>query len=327
MNPRDDGKRRGNKRAQKRAAPPHFLSRLLQDHVRALEGVLLQLGRRWPGTILTLVVLGVTLALPAGLQVARNNLARAGLRLSQHTFEATLFLKDSVSQQAGLALARQINKREDVRNARYISKSDALKEFENHGGTAAIALLAKNPLPASITVAPNPHQTERQIQTLIQRLSALPQVEKVQFDRRWIKRIFALAMLIERILLTAMVILAFSVIVVIANTIRLDIESHRDEIEILKLFGATDAYVRRPFLYSGACYGLAASVLAVILVDGAAAFLNRAAEPLARFYGNDLSIHGLQLTTALFMAIVGVTLGWAGAFWSVSRYLHHVEPQ
>lgn len=327
MNPRENGKRHDAKRVQRLGKPGYVPSRVFQDHVRALEGVFLQLRRRWPGTMLTIVVLGVTLALPAGLQLARSNLGRAGYRLSRHSLEATLFLKDTVSRQEGLALAQQLGKRIGVQETRYISKSQALKEFENHGGAAAIAFLAKNPLPASIIVIPDPHQTEIRIQSLIQQLSALQQVEKAQFDQKWLQKVFALATLVERILLTAMVILAFSVVVVISNTIRLDIENRRDEIEVLKLFGATDAYVRRPFLYAGACYGLGAAFLAVALVDGAGVFLHRAVERLTALYGNTLSIQGLQLPAVLFIMIAGLALGWGGAFWSVSRHLHRVEPR
>lgn len=327
MNPRDSSRRRGTTRANGLAKPPHFVGHLLQDHIRALEGVFLQVRRRWPGTMLTLVVLGVTLALPAALQMTRNNLGRAGYRLGQHSLEATLFLKDSISRQDGLALAQRLDKRASVQGTRYISKAEALEEFESHGGAAGIALLAKNPLPASIVVTPAPRQTESHIQALVRQLSALPQVEKAQFDRKWLQKIFALATLIEHILLTAMVILAFSVVVVISNTIRLDIEGRRDEIEILKLFGATDAYVRRPFLYAGACYGLSAAVLAAVLVNGTAAFLDRAAERLTALYGNSLSIHGLQLSTLAFLMIAGLALGWGGAFWSVSRHLQRVEPR
>lgn len=327
MNPRENGKRRDAKRAKSLGKPAYLPSRVLQDHVRALEGVFLQLRRRWPGTMLTIVVLGVTLALPAGLQLVRSNLGQAGYRLSRHSLEATLFLKDTVSRQEGLVLAQQLGKRIGVQETRYVSKSEALKEFENHGGAAAIALLAKNPLPASIIIIPDPHQTEIQIQSLVQQLSALPQVEKAQFDQKWLQKVFALATLVERILLTAMLILAFSVVVVISNTIRLDIENRRDEIEVLKLFGATDAYVRRPFLYAGACYGFGAAVLAVALVDGAGVFLHRAVERLAALYGNTLSIQGLQLPAVLFIVIAGLALGWGGAFWSVSRHLHRVEPR
>lgn len=302
----------------------------MQDHVRALSGTLSQMRAKPLGTLLTVFVLGITLALPAGLQALFSNLSDTGYRIGQQSLQATLFLKDSVDPAQGRKLATDIRMRDGIASSRYLSKSDALKEFEAHSGAAesgALKLLDHNPLPASIVVAPDPRQPQAQTQALLAKLADLPQVDQAQLDQQWLQRLYALLDLVGKVMLMVMLVLAASVIIVIANTIRLDIENRRDEIEVMKLVGASDAYVRRPFLYTGLCYGLAGAVLALILVEIAVLFLQGAVQHLAGLYDAQLRLQGLSFQSAVTLLACGLGLGWIGAFWTVSRHLHRIEPR
>lgn len=311
-------------------SPPSWLSRLLQDHVRALSGTLAQMRAKPIGTLLTVFVLGITLALPAGLQALFSNLSDTGYRASQQSLQTTLFLKDSVDENQGRILATQIGKREGVASSHYLSKADALKEFEAHSGvgeTQALNLLDSNPLPASIVVAPDPRQSQAKAQALLKKLADLPQVDRAQLDQQWLQKLYALLDLVGHVMLMVMAVLAASVVIVIANTIRLDIENRRDEIEVMKLVGASDAYVRRPLLYIGLCYGLAGAVLALILVEIAVLSLQGAVQHLAGLYDAQAHLQGLSFQSSLILLGCGLGLGWIGAFWTVSRHLHLIEPR
>jgi len=312
------------------AGPPSLLGRLLQDHVRALSGTLAQLRSRPVGTTLTLLVLAVTLALPAGLQALLGNLGDASYRFGAASLQATLFLKDSVDDTQGRALATDIARRAGVQGSIYHSRSDALHEFQAHadaGSVQALQLLNDNPLPASILVTPDPRAPQAQVQTLLHDLAALPQVERAQLDQQWLQRLYALTHLLTRVALMVMGVLAASVVIVIANTIRLDIENRRDEIEVMKLVGASNGFVRRPFLYTGLSYGLGGALLALLLVQLAVWSLQAAVQHLAGLYDSSLQLHGLAFQDAMALLGVGLGLGWAGAFYTVSRHLKHIEPR
>ena len=298
--------------------------------MRALSGTLAQMRGKPLGTLLTVFVLGITLALPAGLQALFSNLSDTGYRIGQQSLQATLFLKDSVDEAQGRKLATDIRMRAGIASSRYLSKADALKEFETHSGAAesgALKLLDSNPLPAAIVVAPDPRQPQAQTQALLAKLTHLPEVDQAQLDQQWLQRLYALLDLIAKIMLMVMAVLAASVVIVIANTIRLDIENRRDEIEVMKLVGASDAYVRRPFLYMGLSYGLAGAMLALVLVEVAVLLLEGAVQHLAGLYDAHLRLQGLSFSSSIILLGCGLALGWIGAFWTVSRHLHRIEPR
>ena len=120
--------------------------------------------------------------------------------------------------------------------------------------------------------------------------------------------------------------LALAVLIVIGNTIRLDIENRRDEIEVMKLIGAPSSYIRRPFLYTGLWYGLTGGVVACLLVEAGVLALVQPARQLAGLYDSQATLHGLSFDAGLLVLAAGLGLGWIGAFWSVSRHLRHIEP-
>lgn len=308
------------------AAQPSWLSRTLQDHSRALNGSLHELLRKPVATLLTAFVIGLTLALPAGLDTVLRNLDVVGDNL-QGSLRASLFLKDSVSAEQAQELSRALGKRPGVANSRYISREQALEEFKQHSGFGeALDLLKDNPLPAVIVVTPDHHAPQAQTDALFKELANLPEVEQAQLDEKWLQRLYAILSLVQRAVLVIASALALAVVIVIGNTIRLDIERHREEIGVMKLIGAPDGFIRRPFLYTGLGYGLIGAVLACVLVAGAGALLAAPAHELAGLYDAEPALRGLAPEAMLAVFGAGLILGWLGAFWTVSRHLHQIEP-
>jgi len=313
-------------RPQRVAHQPAWWERALQDHVRALSSTLAALARRPVATLLTAFVIGITLALPAGLHTLVANLGQADDGL-QGSLRASLFLKDEVSAERGAQLAQDIAKRRGVASARYISREQALQEFRTLSGFGeALDLLGDNPLPATIVVTPNPDESQARTEALLQDLGTLPEVAQAKLDEQWLQRLYAILALVQRAVLMIAGALALAVLIVVGNTIRLDIENRREEIEVMKLIGAPNSYIRRPFLYSGLWYGLTGGILACLLVEAGVLGLAAPARQLAGLYESQASLRGLSLDAALDVFAAGLGLGWLGAFWAVSRHLRHIEP-
>lgn len=308
------------------AKAPSLGSRLTLDHVRALSATLAQLRRRPFGTLLTAFVIGITLALPAGLHTLLRNLDSLG-GPAEASLRASLFLKDGVDAEAGQQLASKLARRAGVSDARYISREQALAEFRARSGFGeALDILKDNPLPAVIVVTPDRRQPAAAADALMKELAGLPEVETAKLDRQWLQRLYAILALIQRGVLLVAGLLALAVLVVIGNTVRLDIASRREEIVVLKLIGAPNAFIRRPFLYTGLWYGLGGALLACLLVLVAGLALAGPARELAGLYGDSLDLHGLSGEAVLWVFLAGGLLGWSGAFWTVSRHLDDIEP-
>jgi cell division transport system permease protein len=305
---------------------PSWLTRWLQEHARVVFATLGRLWREPVATLLTIAVIGITLALPAALHVAVGNLSAISYSW-EGSLQASLFLKDRVSAHDGLALTESLQRRRDVARASYISREQSLAEFRELSGFGeALDLLVENPLPAVIVVTPQRELTRDGIEQLLQELSGVPEVEVAKLDRKWLDRLYAILGIVERTVLVIAALLALAVIVTVGNTIRLDIENRRDEIVVLKLIGAPDSFIRRPFLYTGLWYGLAGGALAWGLVQGALLLLSAPAQRLAGLYESSYQLTGLTLHGSLIVLGAGVLLGVLGSIWTVSRHLDEYEP-
>lgn len=308
------------------AHQPSWLEKMTQDHVRAISGTLSALARRPIGTLLTAFVIGITLALPAGLNTLVANLGQAGDTL-QGSLRASLFLNDDVSAERGAELAHDITRRPGVSSARYISREQALEEFRTFSGFGeALDILKDNPLPATIVVTPSAKLPQARTEALLKDLGTLPEVAQAKLDEKWLQRLYAILDLVQRAVLMIAGALALAVLIVVGNTIRLDIENRRDEIEVMKLIGAPNSYIRRPFLYTGLWYGLTGGILACLLVQAGVMSLVQPARQLAGLYDSQATLQGLSLNAAAGVFAAGLGLGWLGAFWAVSRHLRHIEP-
>jgi len=297
-----------------------------QHHHYAWQSSLIRVRHAPIATLLTVVVIAIALSLPAALQILIKNTYQFS-NSWQNSMQISLYLHLGISDEIALKLKQSIEQKPIVQKVDFISKEKALEEFKNHSGFAgAIAQLDDNPLPSVLVVTPNiPNQDNLEIQKLFKHLATNPAVETAQMDFEWLKRLMSLIAIIKQVVLLITLFLIFSVIVVIGNTIRLMGQSYLQEIEISKLVGATDAFVRRPFLYTGSLYGFVGSVFACLCVTGAVAWLNGPVNELAALYHNAFTLINLSLSDIATLLCLGIVLGFGGAWIASNQFLKHMD--
>lgn len=277
-------------------------------------------------TVLTALVLAIALALPAGLYMVLKNLRTVSAGWADEQVKISVFLKDSISDSEAERIYKQWVKREDVERIEFISRQEALTEFKSWSGFANVLEgLDENPLPVVMVVQPRETSVEG-AKAVRDSMAALPQVDSVQLDTEWVQRLQAMVALMQRLVGALAVALGVTVLLVIGNTIRLAIESRRDEIVVVKLVGGTDAFVRRPFLYTGLWYGFVGAFVALAMVESLTAWLEVPAAELARLYGSEFKLQGLSLLDGVGVFVSSVGLGLFGAVLAVRQHLRAIEP-
>lgn len=275
-------------------------------------------------SLLTWLAIGIALALPAGLNVALEN-ARAVSGSWDSPAQISLFLDHSVDAGAAGALHRELAGRGDVAQAELVSREAALAEFAEQSGFAdVLANLDDNPLPHLLLVTPAEGVPPASLQS---ELAGLEVVEQAVLDMAWVQRLNQLMELGRRGVLALAGVLVLGVVLILGNTIRLAIENRRDEIVIVKLVGGSNAFVRRPFLYTGLWYGVGGGVVAALLVLAALWYLDAPVGELARLYQSDFRLAGIGLIGSLQLVLLGGLLGLVGAWLAVSRHLGAIEPR
>ncbi|MCS6948766.1 MAG: permease-like cell division protein FtsX [Steroidobacteraceae bacterium] len=300
----------------------------LARHAQALLAASGRLARRPLGTLLTVLVIAIALALPLGLKLGVDNL-RAATGNFADALDLTVYLKTDVDLQQAQQLARNARSRRDVAAVTLISAEEGLEEFREHSGFgAALDALEGNPLPHVLNVRPAGNATApAQIEELRRYFAAWPEVELVQVDNDWVRRFSALLDFLRRLLLLLAALFGIGVIAVIGNTIRLDIEHRRAEIEVAKLVGGSNAFVRRPFLYAGALYGLLGAALAIGLLVLTAEVLAEPTARLAQLYGSGFRLIGPDTRDVTVLLVGATVLGILAAGLSAGRHLSSIEPR
>lgn len=323
MPPAPDDKRRGAATAG--GGIKALFRAWLLDHARVSVTSLGRLYRSLGASLMTAAVIGIALSLPAAMQVLVEN-AREISGSWEGAARLSLYLKPTLSDADASALADQLRGHAGIAEVNLITASQALAEFKQSSGFGdAATLLDKNPLPAVVVLRPV-DSTPESAAALEHEFAALPQVAEVRLDLQWLKRLSAILDIIRRGTDILALLLALGVVLVVGNTIRLEIGGRRTEIEVCKLLGATDAFIRRPFLYHGAWYGLAGGLLACLLVVTAVALVEGPVERLAGLYGSGFKLQGLGISGALGLLGLGALLGWAGSWLAVARHLRAIEP-
>ena len=300
------------------------IARYLALHVENLTGAVARVAGRPLGSLMTILVIAIALVVPAGLRVMVDN-ARALSGTWEGAVDFTVYLEMAVDEPAAEGLARQIGQRNDVERAELLNRSDALAEFRAWSGFGeALDLLDENPLPHAVIV--RPAGTGADLDLLVRELDSLEETALVQLDTEWLERLRAILELARRVVDVTTVLLGLAVIVVIGNTIRLEIGNRREEIEIIKLVGGSDGYIRRPFLYLGLCYGVGAGIIAALIIVLGLGLVASPARTLMELYGSDYRLAGLSLADMAWLLGVGGFLGWAGAGIAVARHLREIEP-
>lgn len=299
----------------------------LQHHRLTAKDSLLRLLRSPGSSVMTWLVLGIALALPMTLFVSLENVKQLS-RVWDQSSQISVYLKKGVLPRAANELTEGITSLDQVSVAIYISPKQALKEFSAATGLSDVVQgLQSNPLPGVISVVPNlASQDARAMEKLQNKLLLYPQVESVQLDLLWVKRLYQFMELGQRLVWALATLLGLAVLLIIGNTIRLSIESRRDEILVVKLVGGTDAFVRRPFLYTGVWFGLGGGLIAWLLLTLGLYWLSGPVEQLISLYGSEFVLSGLGVEDSLLLILDGVVLGWLGAWLAVSRHLVRINP-
>ncbi|MFG0805782.1 permease-like cell division protein FtsX [Pseudomonas fluvialis] len=303
-----------------------LLNAWLESHRASLLDSLRRLARQPVGSFFTCLVMAIALSLPMGLALLLDNVERLGGSW-QKAAQISLYLQLSLDEREGPRLRDEIAALDDVAEAVWISRSQALDEFQQQSGLGeALKELPENPLPAVILVTPK-EVDKAALEALRQRLAELPGVQQAQLDLQWVERLGAILGLGDHFVFGLSLLLILALLLVIGNTIRLHIENRRSEIEIIKLVGGTDAYVRRPFLYMGALYGTGAGLLAWLVLAFGLDWLNAAVVRLAGLYGSDFALQGVPLDDGLSLLLGAIFLGYIGAWLAVARHLSELQPR
>jgi cell division transport system permease protein len=297
-------------------------------HVQALLFALGRLARAPVATLFTLLVIALALAVPSALQLLVNNAQRAAGDLAGAVDVSAYFRRD-VPLDKVQQLARSVRERSGVASADVVSADAALEEFRKYSGFgAALEALHDNPLPHVLHVRPTPAAATPTAMADLQRyLSAWPEVEQVQLDSEWVQRLNAFLELLHRLVLGAALLLGAGVLAIVGNTIRLEILNRRAEIEVTKLVGGSNAFVRRPFLYTGLAYGVGGGLLSLAILAALSAGLAAPVGRLAQSYGSDFAFGGPAWAEAGALVGAAAILGLVAAWLAASRHLARMAPR
>ncbi len=298
----------------------------LWRHVDAFGATMARLVRTPVATLLNVGVIGIALALPVGLYVALVN-AQGFVNSAASDPQLSVFLAFDADRADADRIGARLKQHPGVREARFVPRDLALKELKASTGLADVVdSLPQNPLPDAFVVLPQDKAPEA-LENLRSEMSRWPKVTYVQFDTAWAQRLqagFKLARLAAGLLAT---LFAFALVAVTYNTIRLQVLTRREEIEVSKLIGATDPFIRRPFLYFGALQGLAGGLAAWAIIWGGIQLLNGALAELAQLYAASVELRHLSPQDSLSLLLFSAGLGWFGAWLSVNQHLAGIEPR
>ena len=276
---------------------------------------------------MTILVIAVTLSLPAAMYLVIKN-ARSLSASWDSALDFSVYLKADVAESEGRRLADIVSKRADIESVTFLSANEALVEFrEKSGFGPALDYLTTNPLPHTLIVRPAEKNTEISIGLLNEELTNIPEIDFVQLDTEWVRRFHAILTMLEQSIFLGALLLGAAILVIIGNTIRLDIQNRHEEIEVTKLIGASNAFIRRPFLYSGFWYGLSGGLLTLVLVWCGLYALSNPIAKLTGLYQSNFITLALNFRESLIIIGTGVSLGLVGSWIATTRHLRRIEPR
>ncbi|MEN1925824.1 permease-like cell division protein FtsX [Luteimonas sp. MJ293] len=302
-------------------APRSGLGTWGDHHLYSFFSSLGRVFRRPWATALTIGVMAVALALPMGLWLVLDNVSRLSGSV-QESREIGVFLQQDMDAAAAGELADRLRARADVASVELRTPEQGLQELRERGGLGdAIDAVGENPLPSLLIVIP-----EGDEMALAGALRALPEAALVQHDAEWRQRLDDWLEFGARLVLVLGVLLGLGALLVVGNTVRLDIQARREEIGVLQLLGATDGFIRRPFLYLGAWYGLGSGALALTLLAVTGMALRAPVAELAASYGSGFALRGFSPLQLLAVLVGSGALGWIGASVVTGHFLRQTRP-
>jgi cell division transport system permease protein len=296
-------------------------------HASTSAGSLGRLFRQPFASLMIVLVIAVTLAIPASLNLVVKT-AQSVSSGWDNALDFSVFLRRDIAEADAVKLTGIIAQRADIASVRLITAREALAEFKAQSGFgAALDHLSENPLPHTLVVRPSTASTSQSIILLQEELGHLPEADAVQVDTEWVQRFHAILDILRRAIVIGGSLLGVAIVVIIGNTIRLDIQNRREEIEVTKLIGASNAFVRRPFLWSGLWYGLFGGLLAVGMVYYGLYLLAPSVARLAGLYQSGIAVTNLAPTEALAVVGIGMALGLIGSWFAAARHMRRIEPR
>lgn len=297
-------------------------------HAQQCVGSLGELARYPFASLMTMAVLGLSLTLPVTLYVIVKNTDSVGANF-QNASEITVFLRQDLSDQEVATFAKRIQLNAAVAETKLIDKEAGLAEFRERSGFGEVLeTLDRNPLPDVLLVTPLPeHRMPAAAKALLQELQQQREVDEARLDIGWLQRFEAMVQLVRDGFLGLALLLCIAVVLIVGNTIRLNISSKRDEIMVMKLVGATDAYIQRPFLYTGLWYGIVGGVITWLATAALLWWLSGAVRSIADLYDSQFRLTGLNLAEMGVIWGLAIGLGLLGSHIAVRKHVRAIEPQ
>ncbi|WP_289028320.1 permease-like cell division protein FtsX [uncultured Paraglaciecola sp.] len=305
--------------------------RVVMFFVSHLRQALSSLGAMWrsrAASLMTIGVLGLSITLPTTLYVMVKNVEKISSGWEQAS-QISLFLKPNISQGDIDQLLKRIQLWPEIDAINYISSEQALNEFKDMSGFGdAIAYLDDNPLPNVVLVTPTSrHASPVSARLLLDRLRDEREVDIGKLDIEWLERLHGILNVVKNLVSVVAILLFLAVVLIIGNTIRLNILNKKDEILVMKLVGATDAFIQRPFMYTGFWYGFLGGVLAWFAVILLLLWMSNSVSAVSALYQKNFEITGVDFSTFLWVIGISVFLGLSGSLLSVKRHVREIEPK
>ncbi|NOT68408.1 MAG: ABC transporter permease [Methylophilaceae bacterium] len=292
----------------------------LNQHSRALLLILERMRRNWPSTLMMACVMGVTLCLPGILYVVVDSLDRLAGNI-QGEPQISLFLKLELEPKTISEIKRRLTQHPEIKNYQFVSKEKAWQQLKHDkNGADMLASLEQNPLPDAFLLQPKA-QTPEKVEKLQKELQQWPGVELALVDASWIKRLHAVLELGNKAIMVLAALLSFALVAIIGNTIRLQILTQLEEIEVSRLIGATNAFIRRPFLYAGVFYGLWGGLVAWLILVSIISLFNYSVADIAELYSSQFRLNLPSWRIGLVLIVSAISLGWLGSYIAVQRSL------
>lgn len=312
---------------RRRPATTNQISAYLLHHLQSLIFSLGKIYKAPTTTIMTVTVIGITLSLPGGFYLFLKNIDAISGDFRSSS-QISLYLELDTSDKQARGLERHIAGMDHVASTRFISREQSLEDFRRDSGFGkSIDTLSSNPLPHTIIVEPGEAADTFIVRNLLNRLQAMPEVEIAKLDTEWLERLYTIIEIAKRSVAIVTILFACAVLLIIGNTIRLDIENRREEIEVTKLIGASNAFVRRPFLWTGFWYGLLGGAFALLLVQYGLYLLREPVSRLAGLYQGKIAVASLGLVDSSAIIGVAVFLGLFASWVTAARHMRRIEPR
>lgn len=309
---------------------PNLFGRISAWFLHHLQSLVFSLGKLYrspSSTLMTVAVIGITLTLPGGFYLFLKNIENISGDF-RSTTQITLYLKLDLDLKKAHKFDQQLKARSEVADTYFISNSQALQDFKDNSGFGkSIDHLTDNPLPHTIIVQPAHESDAVLIKTLLTKLQSLPEVDIAKLDTEWLERLYTLIDMAKRAVIIISLLFSFAVLLIIGNTIRLDIQNRYQEIIVTKLIGATNAFIRRPFLYGGVWYGLLGGIISWLLVELSAIALSGPFSHLNLLYQSSFKLMTFSFVDFMILITTSTLLGLAGSWLAVARHLNEIEPK